>query len=131
MGRNVVYIFVSCLFTIFRDGQSRAGVYCAANACIEQVIQHGEIDVFQAVKTVRRHRPQLVENIVSIFFTRKKNMFLITIFQFPIRYRYFQLNLFLLYLQTEYKYCYDLVLHYVLHYLNKDTEVENEESALK
>lgn len=24
------------------------------------------------------------------------------------------------FLQTEYKYCYDLVLHYVLHYLNKD-----------
>ena len=47
-----------------RDGQSRGGVYCAANACIEQVIQHGEVDVFQAVKTVRRHRPQLVENIV-------------------------------------------------------------------
>ncbi|XP_059098685.1 receptor-type tyrosine-protein phosphatase kappa-like isoform X1 [Tigriopus californicus] len=69
---------------ISQDGQSRAGVYCAANACIEQVIQHGEVDVFQAVKTVRRHRPQLVENI------------------------------------TEYKYCYDLVLHYVLHYLNKD-----------
>ncbi|KAJ2948621.1 hypothetical protein O0L34_g7875 [Tuta absoluta] len=58
------------------DGRSRAGVYCAANACIEQVIQHGEVDVFQAVKTVRRHRPQLVENM------------------------------------TEYKYCYDLVLHY-------------------
>uniref|UniRef100_A0A182QTG8 Protein-tyrosine-phosphatase n=1 Tax=Anopheles farauti TaxID=69004 RepID=A0A182QTG8_9DIPT len=66
------------------DGRSRAGVYCAANACIEQVIQHGEVDVFQAVKTVRRHRPQLVDNM------------------------------------TEYKYCYDLVLHYVLHYLNKD-----------
>jgi protein tyrosine phosphatase len=68
------------------DGQSRAGVYCAANACIEQVIQHGEVDVFQAVKTVRRHRPQVVENI------------------------------------TEYKYCYDLVLHYVLHYLHKEDE---------
>ncbi|XP_026473499.1 receptor-type tyrosine-protein phosphatase kappa isoform X1 [Ctenocephalides felis] len=66
------------------DGRSRVGVYCAANACIEQVIQHGEVDIFQAVKTVRRHRPQLVENM------------------------------------TEYKYCYDLVLHYVLHYLNKD-----------
>jgi len=66
------------------DGHTRAGVYCAANACIEQVIQHGEVDVFQAVKTVRRHRPQLVENI------------------------------------TEYKYCYDLVLHYVLHYLHKE-----------
>ncbi|XP_066601849.1 receptor-type tyrosine-protein phosphatase kappa isoform X2 [Prorops nasuta] len=66
------------------DGRSRCGVYCAANACIEQVIQHGEVDIFQAVKTVRRHRPQLIENM------------------------------------TEYKYCYDLVLHYVLHYLNKD-----------
>lgn len=66
------------------DGRSRCGIYCAANACIEQVIQHGEVDIFQAVRTVRRHRPQLIENI------------------------------------TEYKYCYDLVLHYVLHYLNKD-----------
>ncbi|CAO1387004.1 unnamed protein product [Diamesa hyperborea] len=66
------------------DGRSRAGVYCAANACIEQVIQHGEVDIFGSVKTVRRHRPQLVDNM------------------------------------TEYKYCYDLVLHYVLHYLNKE-----------
>lgn len=60
------FSFFNFLFFLFsRDGQSRAGVYCAANACIEQVIQHGEVDVFQAVKTVRRHRPQLVENIVS------------------------------------------------------------------
>ncbi|KAK7072438.1 hypothetical protein SK128_004216 [Halocaridina rubra] len=66
------------------DGMSRAGVYCAANACIEQVIQHGEVDVFQAVKTVRRHRPQLTNDM------------------------------------TEYKYCYDLVLHYVLHFLSKE-----------
>lgn len=50
------------------DGRSRCGVYCAANACIEQVIQHGEVDIFQAVKTVRRHRPQLVENMVIIIF---------------------------------------------------------------
>ncbi|KAG5874202.1 hypothetical protein JTB14_036911 [Gonioctena quinquepunctata] len=68
------------------DGRSRCGIYCAANACIEQVIQHGEVDVFQAVRTVRRHRPQLIENI------------------------------------TEYKYCYDVVLHYVLHYLQKDLD---------
>ena len=26
------------------------------------------------------------------------------------------------FLQTEYKYCYDVVLHYVLHYLQKDLE---------
>lgn len=48
----------------YSDGRSRAGVYCAANACIEQVIQHGEVDIFQAVKTVRRHRPQLIDNMV-------------------------------------------------------------------
>jgi Protein-tyrosine phosphatase len=53
-------------YFIFSDGRSRAGVYCAANACIEQVIQHGEVDIFQAVKTVRRHRPQLVDNMVSV-----------------------------------------------------------------
>uniref|UniRef100_A0A6A7GA86 Receptor-type tyrosine-protein phosphatase kappa-like isoform X2 n=1 Tax=Hirondellea gigas TaxID=1518452 RepID=A0A6A7GA86_9CRUS len=68
------------------DGMSRAGVYCAANACIEQVVQHGEVDVFQAVRTVRRHRPQLVNTM------------------------------------TEYKYCYDLVLHYVLHFLQKEVK---------
>lgn len=67
------------------NGKSRAGVYCAANVAIEQVVQHGEVDVFQAVKTVRRHRPQLIENM------------------------------------TEYKYCYDLILHYVLHYLNHNS----------
>ena len=49
-----------------RDGRSRAGVYCAANACIEQVIQYGEVDVFTAVKTVRRHRPQLIDNMVRL-----------------------------------------------------------------
>lgn len=53
---------------------------------IEQVVQHGEIDVFHAVKTVRRHRPLLVENM------------------------------------TEYKYCYDLVLHYVMNYLHQEGE---------
>lgn len=66
------------------NGKSRAGVYCAANVAIEQVVQHSEVDVFQAVKTVRRHRPQLIENM------------------------------------TEYKYCYDLILHYVLHYVNQN-----------
>lgn len=91
---------------IFSDGRSRCGIYCSANACIEQVIQHGEVDVFQAVRTVRRHRPQLIENIVSklIFF------------------KIFAIFLLLFLFQTEYKYCYDVVLHYVLHYLQKDLE---------
>ena len=33
--------------------------------------------------------------------------------------------------QTEYKYCYDLVLHYVLHYLNKDTEENANSTSLQ
>lgn len=96
------------------DGRSRCGVYCAANACIEQVIQHGEVDIFQAVKTVRRHRPQLVGNMVKKF----KNL------SYNINYHSYcwkkKKTVYILSLQTEYKYCYDLVLHYVLHYLNKD-----------
>ncbi|RWS26927.1 receptor-type tyrosine-protein phosphatase kappa-like protein [Leptotrombidium deliense] len=68
---------------ISTNGRSRVGVYCAANVAIEQVVHHGEVDVFHAVKTVRRHRRQMIENM------------------------------------TEYKYCYDLILHYFIHYLNK------------
>lgn len=50
---------------ISSNGRARVGVYCAANVAIEQVVQHGEVDVFQAVKSVRRHRPHLIENMVS------------------------------------------------------------------
>lgn len=76
--RTCLHCFSVCLvsslkviitkLTFYRDGRSRCGIYCAANACIEQVIQHGEVDIFQAVRTVRRHRPQLIENIVSRIF---------------------------------------------------------------
>ena len=105
---------------IYSDGQSRAGVYCAANACIEQVIQHGEVDVFQAVKTVRRHRPQVVENIVSIRILISYPLF---IFKFLALHHWHILRLINYSIfQTEYKYCYDLVLHYVLHYLHKEDE---------
>lgn len=48
------------------NGKSRAGVYCAANFAMEQVVQHNEVDIFNAVRTVRRHRPHLVENMVSL-----------------------------------------------------------------
>uniref|UniRef100_T1ITA2 Protein-tyrosine-phosphatase n=1 Tax=Strigamia maritima TaxID=126957 RepID=T1ITA2_STRMM len=77
------------VLVISSDGASRVGVYCAANSAIEQVRQHQEVDVFQAVKTVRRHRPALIENM------------------------------------TEYKYCYDLVLHYVLFNLHKKAGSES------
>ncbi|KAH8035733.1 hypothetical protein HPB51_008100 [Rhipicephalus microplus] len=88
------------VLVISTNGKSRAGVYCAANVAIEQVVEHGEVDVFQAVRTVRRHRPQLVENMASII-----NIV-----------RHTRLSR----VGTEYKYCYDLIQHYVLHYLNKE-----------
>lgn len=46
------------------NGKSRAGVYCVANYAMEQVVQHGEVDIFSAVRTVRRHRPAIIENMV-------------------------------------------------------------------
>ncbi|CAG2176557.1 unnamed protein product, partial [Oppiella nova] len=46
------------------NGKARAGVYCAANVAMEQVVQHREVDIFNAVRTVRRHRPQLVESVI-------------------------------------------------------------------
>lgn len=66
MYRLVINWVIIVKYLFYRDGRSRCGIYCAANACIEQVIQHGEVDVFQAVRTVRRHRPQLIESIVSV-----------------------------------------------------------------
>ena len=62
------------------DGYSRCGIFCAAASSLEQVHHRGEADIFQAVKTVRMTRPQMVAN------------------------------------PMEYKYCYDVVLHYVLSY---------------
>ncbi|UXI21540.1 monocarboxylate transporter 12-like [Sarcoptes scabiei] len=52
------------VIVISYNGKSRAGVYCATNFAMEQVVQHGEVDIFNAVRTVRRHRPPLIENMV-------------------------------------------------------------------
>lgn len=69
------------VLVISQDGYSRCGIFCTTAACLEQVYHRQEVDVFQAVKTVRQHRPQLVANTM------------------------------------EYKYCYDVVLHYVMNYI--------------
>lgn len=71
---------------VSNDGYSRCGIYCAAAACLEQVRHRREVDVFQAVKTARKSRPQLVASAM------------------------------------EYKYCYDVMLHYVLNYCREQQE---------
>ena len=69
------------ILIVSNDGYSRCGVYCTAAAVLEQVYRSREVDVFQAVKAVRRNRPQMVASAM------------------------------------EYKYCYDVVMHYVLNYV--------------
>lgn len=55
MINNLIRKLFFCFLSMF--------IFIACNP-LRQVIQHSEVDVFQAVKTVRRHRPQLVENMV-------------------------------------------------------------------
>lgn len=79
------------LWILFRNGKSRVGVYCAANFAIEQVVAHEEIDIFNAVKTVRRHRSALIETIVSVFpspFTKIFNFFCFVNHQMEYKYCY-------------------------------------------
>ncbi|XP_012938063.1 uncharacterized protein LOC101850889 isoform X2 [Aplysia californica] len=48
---------------ISKDGSSRVGVYCAVAICCDQVRAEREVDVFTAVRYVRKNRPQLVPNV--------------------------------------------------------------------
>ncbi|KAH9498452.1 hypothetical protein Btru_007514 [Bulinus truncatus] len=46
-----------------KDGCSRVGLYCAINFCCDQVKAEKEVDVFNAVRLVRKNRPQLIPNL--------------------------------------------------------------------
>lgn len=48
-----------------RNGVSRAGVLCASSICLNKLHNEGEVDVFNAARTVLQNRPQLIENLVS------------------------------------------------------------------
>ncbi|KAL5022618.1 hypothetical protein ScPMuIL_001773 [Solemya velum] len=52
-----------CLMS--KDGSSRCGVYCVINICCEQLKSEGEVDVFSAVRTVKKNRKELVPNIME------------------------------------------------------------------
>lgn len=74
------------------NGYSRCGIFIAANVCIDQMDMDREVDVFHAVKMIRINRPQLIDIKVSNF--NNKNYYL--------------------YLKDEYKYLYDLMLHWYM-----------------
>ena len=51
----------------FSDTVSRSGVYCAVSNAIEQCKAEGVVDVFQATKAVRIHKPGAVTTLVSTY----------------------------------------------------------------
>ena len=53
---------------VCQDGVSRSGVYCVATYCFDQVAVSREdgkkqVDIFQAVKLVKKVRPKLITGI--------------------------------------------------------------------
>ena len=50
----------------FSDTVSRSGIYCVVSNAIEQCKAEGVVDVFQATKAVRLHKPGAVTTLVSI-----------------------------------------------------------------
>ena len=50
-------------FVSFRDGVKRAGFYCALSICLRQMTHNNEVDVFNAVRTVKQNRPSLVNRV--------------------------------------------------------------------
>ncbi|XP_077981774.1 receptor-type tyrosine-protein phosphatase alpha-like [Glandiceps talaboti] len=48
-----------------RNGLGRSGVFCAFFAAYEQVKMEQIVNVFQAVKTIRENRPQMVETVAQ------------------------------------------------------------------
>ncbi|XP_020391476.2 receptor-type tyrosine-protein phosphatase mu-like, partial [Rhincodon typus] len=45
------------------DGANRCGLFCAASFVCQQIVQEALVDVFQAVKTIRSSRPQVIDNM--------------------------------------------------------------------
>ncbi|XP_067938232.1 receptor-type tyrosine-protein phosphatase mu-like isoform X2 [Watersipora subatra] len=50
---------------VSKNGVSRVGVFCAASICLNKLHNEGEVDVFNAARTVMQNRPQLIENLAE------------------------------------------------------------------
>ena len=57
---------INDILFLFSDTVSRSGVYCVVSNAIEQCKTEGVVDVFQATKAVRMHKPGAVTTLVSI-----------------------------------------------------------------
>ncbi|XP_061181738.1 receptor-type tyrosine-protein phosphatase epsilon-like isoform X1 [Saccostrea echinata] len=64
-----------------KDGLTRVGVYCACNYCCDQLKAEGEVDIFNAVRIVKKNRPALVPNVVEYIYCYSFIVFVIEIMQ--------------------------------------------------
>jgi len=49
-----------------RDGVSQSGLFVTVSCIWERLKDEHEVDVFQTVKQLRFHRPELITNLVSV-----------------------------------------------------------------
>ena len=61
---NVEFFLIYSFF--FRDGSQQTGIFCALLNLLESAETEEVIDVFQAVKSLRKARPGMVPTFVSI-----------------------------------------------------------------
>ncbi|KAL3311651.1 hypothetical protein Ciccas_009766 [Cichlidogyrus casuarinus] len=51
------------ILVISRDGVLRSGPFCVASICLNRLMHETEVDVFRAVESVKRNRPQLLSTL--------------------------------------------------------------------
>ena len=54
------------LDVVFRNGNDRSGLFCAVAAIMAQLRTQQKVNIPQAILQLRRRRPQLIPNLVSI-----------------------------------------------------------------
>ena len=58
-------IWFNIEYTLFRDGATRSGLFCAISCMANRLKNEQEVDVLQDVKTIRISRPQVLPDLVS------------------------------------------------------------------
>ena len=66
---NIKYselVIVICVYLYNSDGVVRSGTFVCIHSQLERLKTEGVVDVFQAIKSARIHRPGIIPNTVSI-----------------------------------------------------------------
>ncbi|XP_022317888.2 receptor-type tyrosine-protein phosphatase epsilon-like isoform X3 [Crassostrea virginica] len=69
------------VLVLSKDGFTRVGVYCACNYCCDQLKAEGEVDIFNAVRIIKKNRPALVPNVMEYIYCYSFLVFVIEIMQ--------------------------------------------------